>query len=300
MQFTKMHGAGNDYVYVNCFEEDLRGTDVAELAKAVSDRHFGIGSDGLILVEPSHIADFRMRTFNPDGSEAEMCGNGMRCFAKYVYERGLTAKTKLTVETRAGIVEPKLFVRGRRVARVRVDMGAPRLTRAEVPMRVKGKPGSDRVIEEPLRVAGKRVTVTCLSMGNPHCVLFVKHAETAPVETLGPAIEHHSAFPQRVNVAFVEVRDEGNIALRVWERGVGETLACGTGTCAAVVACNLTGRTGREVTARLLGGELQVQWAGNDHVLLTGPAEEVYSGEFDEKTIIAAQAGRAASSEARG
>ncbi|MGD8237478.1 MAG: diaminopimelate epimerase [Armatimonadota bacterium] len=288
MQFTKMHGAGNDYVYINCFQQDLAGCDLAELARAVSDRHFGIGSDGLILVEPSDIADFRMRIYNPDGSEAEMCGNGVRCFAKYVYERGLTTKKKLTVETGAGIVEPKLSVRSKRVTRVRVDMGAPRLTRAEVPMRARGKPGSDRVIEEPLKVAGRKVAVTCLSMGNPHCVLFVKHADAAPVETLGPAIENHSAFPQRTNVEFVEVCDDANIVLRVWERGVGETLACGTGTSAAVVACSLTGRTGREVTARLPGGELEIHLAGNDHVFLTGPAEEVYGGEFDEQAILAA------------
>ena len=289
MQFTKMHGAGNDYVYINCFEEDLEGCHLGDLAKAVSDRRFGIGSDGLILVEPSDIADFRMRIFNPDGSEAEMCGNGVRCFAKYVYERGLTTKKNLTVQTGAGIVEPKLFVRGKHVVRVRVDMGAPRLTRAEVPMRVKGKAESDRVIDEPLRVTGKRVNVTCLSMGNPHCVLFVKHAETAPVETLGPAIENHTVFPRRTNVEFVEVQDTSNIALRVWERGAGETLACGTGTCAAVVACNLNKLTGREVTARLRGGELHIEWAGNDHVFMTGPAEEVYSGEFDEKALLASQ-----------
>ncbi len=289
MQFTKMHGAGNDYIYLNCFEEDLSGCDVEALAIAVSDRHFGIGSDGLILVEPSERADFRMRIFNSDGSEAEMCGNGVRCFAKYVYERGLTTSKTLEVETGAGIIKPRLHVRSKRVMDVRVDMGAPRLSRAEVPMRVKGKAESDRVVDEALRVEGKRVAVTCLSMGNPHCVLFVKHVETAPVETLGPAIENHSAFPQRVNVEFVEVIDSHNIALRVWERGAGETLACGTGTCAAVVACNLTERAGREVTARLAGGELKVQLTGNHHVMLTGPAEEVYSGEFDEQALLAAQ-----------
>ncbi len=289
MRFTKMHGAGNDYVYINCFEEDLAGCDIGALAAAASDRHFGIGSDGLILIEPSRVAEFRMRIFNPDGSEAEMCGNGIRCFAKYVYERGLTTKKKFTVETGGGIVEPRLYVRRKQVTRVRVDMGKPRLTRAEVPMRVKGKPGSDRVIDEPLKVRGEKVSVTCVSMGNPHCVLFVKHVKTAPVDSLGPAIENHSAFPQRVNVEFVEVRDSSNIALRVWERGAGETLACGTGSCAAVVACNLTERTGREVTARLLGGELEIQWAGNDHVLLAGAAEEIYSGEFDVDALLAAR-----------
>lgn len=282
-----MHGAGNDYIYVDTFYENVEGYDLAVLARALSDRHFGIGADGLILIQPSRVAHFRMRMFNADGSEAEMCGNGIRCFAKYVYDHGLTKEKSLEIETGAGIVRPKLFVRNKRVERVRVDMGEPRIKRGEIPMKVKGRAAGERVVEEPLNAAGEKHLVTCVSMGNPHCVLFVKRVDDFPVGKLGPAIENHPYFPRRTNVEFVEVLGPHETRMRVWERGAGETLACGTGACASVVAGNLTGKTGREVTVHLRGGDLQIEWTGDNHVHLTGPAEEVFEGEVDAEGLIA-------------
>ena len=281
MQFTKMHGLGNDYVYVNGFDEQL--SDPAAVARAVSDRHFGIGSDGLILILPSAKADCRMRMFNADGSEAQMCGNGIRCVAKYVYERDLARRERLSVETLAGVLELDLFVIEGEVHRVRVKMGKPRLQRAQIPMR--GDPGE--VINEPLLIDGTAFEVTALSMGNPHCVVFVEDVSSFDVAGWGPLFERHDAFPEGVNTEFIQVHNRETFSMRVWERGSGETLACGTGASAAAVACHLTGRTGRRVTGHLLGGPLELEWQASDsQVLMTGPAVEVFNGEWhpQEKT----------------
>lgn len=278
MRFTKMHGLGNDYVYVNGFDEQV--DDPAGLARAVSDRHFGIGGDGLILILPSDQADCRMRMFNADGSEAQMCGNGIRCVAKYVYDHGIARRTDLTVETLAGVLALDLFAAGGVVERVRVNMGAPRLQRAQIPMR--GAPGE--VINEPLHVNGATFEVTAVSMGNPHCVVFVEDVDGFDVARWGPLFEHHDAFPERVNTEFIQVHDRESFSMRVWERGSGETLACGTGASAAAVACHITGRTGRRVTGHLLGGPLELEWqASSNQVLMTGPAVEVFSGEWHQQ-----------------
>jgi diaminopimelate epimerase len=275
MQFTKMHGLGNDYVYVNCFHEQVDDPDT--LAQAVSDRHFGIGSDGLILILPSDKADCRMRMFNADGSEAQMCGNGIRCVAKYVYERDLARRERLNVETLAGVLELDLFVIEGEVHKVRVKMGKPRLQRTQIPMR--GAPGE--VISEPLLVDGTSFEVTALSMGNPHCVVFVEDVSCFDVAGWGPLFERHDLFPEGVNTEFIQVQNRETFSMRVWERGSGETLACGTGASAAAVACHLTGRTGRRVTGHLLGGSLELEWQASDsQVLMTGPAVEVFSGEW--------------------
>ncbi|HIE53004.1 MAG TPA: diaminopimelate epimerase, partial [Armatimonadetes bacterium] len=234
--------------------------------------------DGLIVILPSRRAHFRMRMFNPDGSEAEMCGNGIRCLAKYVFEHGLTIDTELDIETKAGIIRPKLITKRRRVELVRVDMGEPRLRRRDIPMR--GDPEA-LVINERLKVDGERYNVTCVSMGNPHCVLFVNNVEYAEVEKLGPKIERHNLFPDRSNVEFVQVHRRDEISMRVWERGVGRTVSCGTGACAAVVAGALNDLTQRKVTVHLEGGDLFVEWRGDNRVLMTGPAEEVFTGEID-------------------
>jgi diaminopimelate epimerase len=275
MHFTKMHGLGNDYVYVNGFAEQVENPSA--VARAISDRHFGIGADGLILILPSTHADFRMRMFNADGSEAQMCGNGIRCLAKYVYDRRLTRKTTLQVETLAGVLELQLFPHGEVIEKVCVKMGEPRLQRAQIPMQ--GAPG--QVIQEPLVVDGKTFEVTALSMGNPHCVVFVDDPQTFEVAYWGPRFEHHPAFPEGVNTEFIRVLDAQTFAMRVWERGSGETLACGTGASAAAVACHLTGRTGRRVTAHLPGGPLDLEWNASDNqVYMTGPAVEVFHGEW--------------------
>jgi len=277
LRFTKMHGLGNDYIFVNGLSERLPRISLPGLARALSDRHFGIGADGLILVLPSRSAQFRMQVFNADGSEAEMCGNGIRMFARYVYEHGLTRDRELAVETLAGVIRPRLMVRGGRVASVRVDMGEPRLERSEIPMR--GKPG--RVIGEALRVDGERYEVTAVSMGNPHCVIFVKEVAEFPVARVGPAIERHRAFPRRTNVEFVQVLGRSALRMRVWERGAGETLACGTGACATLVAAVLNGKADRKATVHLPGGDLKIEWRESDnHVYMTGPAEEVFCGEI--------------------
>ena len=278
MRFTKMHGLGNDYVYVNGFEE--RVDDPAAMARAVSDRHFGIGADGLILILPSDKADCRMRMFNADGSEAQMCGNGIRCVAKYVYDHDIARRTSLNVETLAGVLNLDLFVAGGAVDRVRVRMGEPRLQRAQIPMQ--GTPGE--VINEPLLVDGATFDVTAVSMGNPHCVVFVENVDGFDVARWGPHFEHHDVFPEGVNTEFIQVHDRESFSMRVWERGSGETLACGTGASAAAVACHLTGRTARMVTAHLLGGPLELEWQASDNqVLMTGPAMEVFNGEWHQQ-----------------
>jgi len=279
LTFTKMHGLGNDYVVLDCMRSCPPEAELGELARTLSDRHFGVGGDGLILVLPSRAASFRMRVFNADGSEAEMCGNGVRMFAKYVYEHQLTRDTSLEIETLAGIIRPQLQVRGGQVVSVKVDMGVPRLSRKEIPM--KGDPPGGRVVLEKIKVEGERHEVTCLSMGNPHCVLFVDDVSRFPVERLGVALEHHQLFPKRTNVEFVQVLGPAELRMRVWERGVGLTLACGTGACASVVAAHLAGKAGRKATVHLPGGELRVEWREqDDHVLMSGPATEVFRGEW--------------------
>lgn len=283
MRFTKMHGLGNDYIYINALEQDLSEYNLEKLAQVLSDRHFGVGSDGLILILPSQQADFRMRIFNSDGSEAEMCGNGLRAFAKYVYEHGLADSVKLEVETGAGIIPLAMDVAAGQVVAVSLDMGVPRLERRQIPML--GESADGRVIAEPLEVDGTTVEITCVSMGNPHCVIFVDDTDSAPVTELGPQIENHQAFPERINVEFVTVVDREHLRMRVWERGAGETLACGTGAAAATVAGVLTDRSDRRVEVSLLGGELQVAWAADNHVFLTGPATEVFSGEISARLL---------------
>jgi len=277
IRFTKMHGLGNDYLVIDQMQTKLAEAKLPALAKALSDRHFGVGADGLILVLPSRAADFRMRIFNADGSEAEMCGNGIRLFAKYVYEHGYTRARDLTVETLAGIIRPRVKVDGGEVRSIRADMGEPRLRRAEIPM--KG-PDQSRVVGEKLRVNGRQLCITAVSMGNPHCVTFVEDVDRAHVEGVGPLVERHDLFPRRTNVEFIQVLSETQIRMRVWERGSGETLACGTGASAAVVACVLNEKTGRKVTVHLRGGDLHVHWNQEDnHVFNEGPAAEVCAGE---------------------
>ncbi|MGN0483379.1 MAG: diaminopimelate epimerase [Lachnospiraceae bacterium] len=277
MKFTKMQGIGNDYVYVNCFEETVNQPN--EVAKFVSDRHFGIGSDGLILIKPSKVADFEMAMYNADGSRGEMCGNGIRCVAKYVYEKGLTDRTSISIETLAGIKYLDLTVENEKVKQVRVNMGAPILTPAEIPVQAEKNP----VVKEPIELEGKTYQMTCVSMGNPHCVLFVEEDihHDFPLEVLGPKFEHHPRFPKRTNVEFIRVLDRNTLDMRVWERGAGETLACGTGTCASVVAAVLNGLTENEVTVHLLGGDLKIEWDRADNlVYMTGPATIVFDGEI--------------------
>jgi diaminopimelate epimerase len=279
MKFTKMHGLGNDYVYVNCFAEPLEGVDLPELSRRVSDRHFGIGGDGLILIMPSERADFRMRVFNNDGSEAKNCGNGLRCVSKYVYDHGLTGKTTFTVETLGGIVTPVVTVgEDGKVAQVTIDMGEPRFARSAIPMTGKA---DEHVVEQPLTIDGKTFLLTAVSMGNPHAILFVDEVRDEDVVTYGPKIEFHEWFPERTNVEFIQVLNRRELKFRVWERGSGVTLACGTGACAAAVAACLTGRTEREVTVHLLGGDLFIEWRESDNrVYMTGPATEVFSGVY--------------------
>jgi diaminopimelate epimerase len=276
MRFVKMHGIGNDYVYVDCFREIVR--EPQALAIRLSDRHFGVGGDGLILIMPSDKADARMRIFNADGSEAQMCGNGIRCLAKYLYDSGISRKPELTVETLAGVLSLQLLTSDSTLEMVKVNMGIPRLRRQEVPMLGEG----ERVIAEKLTAAGREFTVTCLSMGNPHCVIYVDDVAKFPVSDYGPAVERHALFPERTNIEWVEWVNRREIRQRTWERGSGETLACGTGACAAAVASVLNGRTDRAVTVHLLGGDLQIEWAEDNHVYMTGPAVEVFRGDWPD------------------
>ena len=275
MRFTKMQGAGNDYIYVNCFAEPMP-EEPAALARQISDRHFGVGGDGLILICPSEVADARMRMFNADGSESEMCGNGVRCVAKYVYDHGLSNKETLAIETGRGVLSLDLEVVDGLVERVRVDMGRPILKAVEIPTTLQGDP----VVRAKLHVADRDLSVTCVSMGNPHCVTYVDRLSDEWVLGLGPKIEVDRHFPRRVNAEFVEVISQSEVRMRVWERGSGETLACGTGASAVCVAGVLAGVTGRKILAHLPGGDLELDWAENDHVYMTGPAVEVFSGEW--------------------
>jgi len=288
MKFTKMQGIGNDYVFVDCFHE--RVANPTKIARAISDRHFGIGSDGLILICPSRKADARMRIFNADGSEAEMCGNGIRCVAKYVYEHrlakagpavlmgnGAKYPASLKIETGAGILAVGLALREKTVQGVCVNMGEPRFRPKEIPVKLP----SERVIEHKIEVAGERLAMTCVSMGNPHAVFFCDDVAAVELETIGPAIENHNLFPKRTNVHFVEVETKSRFKMRTWERGSGQTAACGTGACACTVAAAVTGRCGRSSTAQLPGGELQLNWSTEDNcVYMTGPAVEVFEGQW--------------------
>ena len=277
MKFTKMEGLGNDYIYVNCFQEKVEQPQ--KLAIQYSDRHFGIGSDGLILIMPSEVADFRMDMYNSDGSQAEMCGNGIRCVGKYVYDYGLTQKTQITVETLAGIKTLNLHVERGKVKLVTVDMGSPILQSSLIPV-VSEKP---EVVNEPITVAETVYQVTCVSMGNPHAVVFVDNVKELPLETIGPKFEHHAWFPRSINTEFVEVLNPHEVNMRVWERGAGETLACGTGACASAVACILNHMTENEITLHLVGGDLRVQWdRDKNRIFMTGPATVVFDGEIPE------------------
>lgn len=275
MKFTKMQGLGNDYVYVNCMEQMVE--DAAETARRVSDRHFGIGSDGLILICPSDKADFEMRMYNADGSRGEMCGNGIRCVGKYVYDYGLTDKTSLSVETLGGIKHLFLEVEDGKVSLVKVDMGPAILEPEKIPVTAEGS----RVVDEPLCVDGKTFRMTCVSMGNPHAVIYVDDVQGMDLEKTGPSFENHERFPNRINTEFAHVLDRNTVEMRVWERGSGETLACGTGACAVAVASILNGYTEDQVTVRLLGGDLKIEWDREaNKVYMTGPAEVVFDGEI--------------------
>ena len=277
MKFTKMQGAGNDYVYINGFTEKV--PEKAEFVKRVSDRHFGVGSDGAIFINPSDIADFEMEMYNADGSRAEMCGNGIRCVGKYVYDYGLTDKTDITVESFGKIKYLKLIPGpDGKIESVTVNMGAPILKGSEIPVRV----DKDKVVDEPVNVLGKEYRMTCVSMGNPHAVVFIDDTDSLDIESIGPHFENHEMFPNRVNTEFVQAVDRSRVKMRVWERGTGETLACGTGCCATAVACILNGKTDDEVTVQVLGGEIIVKWdRENNLVYMTGPAKVTFDGEME-------------------
>ena len=282
IKFTKMEGLGNDYVYVDCTKQNLE--NASNLAKIISDRHFGVGSDGLILIKSSKKADFRMQMFNSDGTEAEMCGNGIRCVGKYVYDKGLTDKTTLIIETLAGIKVLNLNVEDGKVKTVKVDMGEPILDYKLIPAKdgkvYKSKDGI-KFYKVNINIEGDLKELTCVSMGNPHGIDFANNIEKLKIEKFGPIIEVDEHFPNKVNVEFIEILDKHNIKMRVWERGAGETLACGTGACASVVASFLNGYTERNVTVELLGGKLEIEWNKEDnHVYMTGPAKTVFEGEF--------------------
>jgi diaminopimelate epimerase len=280
MRFAKMHGLGNDFVVLDCVHSAPDEAALPALAERLCDRHFGVGGDGLLLALPSQAgADFRMRLINADGSEAEHCGNGIRCVAKWVYDAGHTRRERITIETIGRLNVLDLQVYDGKVERVCVDMGSPAFARGTLPMA--GSPDAE-VVEEPITVEGlpEPLRFTGVSMGNPHVVTFVDDVDAYPVETVGPVVEHHALFPRRTNVEFVQVLDAENLRMRVWERGAGITLACGTGACASLVAAARTGRSGREATVHLPGGPLEIRWGSDDHVYMTGPAVEVFQGEL--------------------
>jgi diaminopimelate epimerase len=291
MRFTKMHGIGNDYVYLDCVRTPPLA-DPAALSRAISDRHFGVGSDGLILICPSEKADARMRMFNADGSESEMCGNGLRCVAKFVYDHGIARKPRLAIETGRGVLTVDLEVKQDKVSRVRVNMGEPILEAAKIPTTLPGSPPGGAVVNVPYVFGGvpgyEWPRVTCVSMGNPHAVFYVSDVFFTPLDNgrdlvreHGPLLETHTIFPRRTNVHFVQVHSPGEVTMRTWERGSGITLACGTGACAVCVAGVLTGRTGRKLLAHLPGGDLELEWSEADnHVYMTGPATEVFTGDW--------------------
>ena len=273
LEFTKMHGIGNDYIFIDATRSVPNG--IPALAKKLSDRHFGIGSDGLVLICPSQKADFMMDMYNADGSRGLMCGNAIRCVAKYVYERGLTDKKTLVIETLSGLKTLELSVQNGCVSQVTVHMGTPVLETSRIPVRW----NDHQMIDEPIAVAGRLYRLTCVSMGNPHAVTFTDNLDTLDLTSLGPAFEYHSLFPDRVNVEFVQILDRHNLRMRVWERGAGETLACGTGACAALVAAVLTNRADNKAVVHLRGGDLSIEWnKKTDEVIMTGPAEFVFDG----------------------
>ena len=274
LRFTKMHGIGNDYVYVDCFSQSV--VDPAALSRRVSPRRTGVGADGLILICPSTPADCRMEMYNADGSRGEMCGNGIRCVGKFVYDHGLVRRNPLQVETDAGIKVLRLHLADSQVATVTVDMGIPILDGPRIPVTAPG-----RVVNAPLQVDDHTYRVTCVSMGNPHCVVFCDEVDGLPLAEIGPHFEYHPFFPQRVNTEFVQLLSRDELRMRVWERGSGETAACGTGACAAVVAAVLNDKANRRAVVHLNGGDLSVEWGADDHVFLTGPAEEVFNGEIE-------------------
>ena len=279
IDFVKMQGLGNDFILIDCLNKLLGDSSfLSYLAKRLCNRNFGLGADGLILILPSSKADLRMRIFNYDGSEAQMCGNGIRCFAKYAYENKLVSKNKFTVETLAGIITPELTITNNKILGVKVNMGTPKLRRREIPMNGKN---TLTVVNETLKINSEQTfKITCVSMGNPHCITFVNDVQSISVDEIGPKIENQPLFPEKTNVEFIQVLNKQEINFRVWERGVGETLACGTGACAALVAAVLNKKTDREATIHLPGGALNIQWADDRHVYMTGPAELVFRGEM--------------------
>lgn len=299
MQFTKMHGCGNDYIYINGFTEKITQEEKPELVRHLSDRHFGIGGDGVIFINPSTEADFEMEMYNADGSRAEMCGNGIRCVAKYVYDKGLTDKTDISVISCGKVKYLQLFIKEGKVDSVRVNMGAPILQPERIPVimgdgkdhtcachGVREKENNadevikENVVDEPITVQGKEYKMTCVSMGNPHAVIFMDDVTNLEIEKIGPYFENHERFPNRINTEFVKVLDKKTVQMRVWERGTGETLACGTGCCATVAACVLNGLTDNTVTVKLLGGEIEITWDREaDLIYMTGPAETVFEGK---------------------
>lgn len=280
MKFTKMHGCGNDYVYVNGFTEKV--ADKPKAVVALSDRHFGIGSDGVIFINPSQQADFEMEMYNADGTRAEMCGNGIRCVGKYVYDHGMTDKTSITVESFGKVKYLDLTVENGKVVKVKVNMGKPELTAKDVPVVLV----HEQVIDEEIIVKGKSYRMTCVSMGNPHAVVFMDDVEHLAIEEIGPYFENHERFPNRTNTEFVQVIDDSHVKMRVWERGTGETLACGTGCCATAVACVLNRLTGEHVTVQVLGGEIEIYWDQKENlVYMTGPAVTVFEGETEEAYV---------------
>ena len=297
IDFTKMEGCGNDYVYVNGISQDIPAQDKPELVKKLSDRHFGIGGDGVIFINGSEIADFEMEMWNADGTRGEMCGNGIRCVGKYVYDYGLTDRTQITVESFGKIKYLTLYPENGKVKNVKVNMGPAILEAGQIPVlyteeetrELSLEDGSRircAVVDAPLEIGDEIKRVTCVSMGNPHAVLFVDETEDLPLEQIGPAYENHKRFPNRINTEFVQVIDKGHVRMRVWERGSGETLACGTGCCAVGVACVLNGKTGDRILVDVLGGQLEIEWdRKNNNVWMTGPAKTVFEGTVDTKLI---------------
>ena len=282
MKFTKMHGCGNDYIYINGFTEKITQEEKPELVRRISDRHFGVGGDGAIFINPAADADFEMEMYNADGSRAEMCGNGIRCVAKYVYDIGLTDKTDISVISSGHIKYLQLFLKEGKVDTVRVNMGAPELLPERIPVTTE-QSEQTAIIDAPICVQGREYKMTCVSMGNPHAVIFMEDVDGLELEKLGPCFEHHERFPKRINTEFVKILDRQTVQMRVWERGTGETLACGTGCCATVAACILNGLTDHTVTVKLLGGEIEVTWDREENLIyMTGPAATVFEGEWTE------------------
>ena len=278
IEFTKMHGCGNDYVYIDGATQKIPQERMPDFVRKMSDRHFGIGGDGVIFINPSQEADFEMEMYNADGSRAQMCGNGIRCVAKFVYDKHLTDQTEITVVSAGSVKKLKLYVTDGRVERVRVNMGRPILKASEIPV----LSDEEQVLNWPVFVADRQWKMSCVSMGNPHAVVLAEDVASLPLTAIGPKFENHSMFPERVNTEFIRILDRNTIELRVWERGSGETLACGTGCCAAVAACVLNGLTERSVAVRVLGGELQIEWDENTgEIFMTGPAETVFEGQVE-------------------